>query len=71
MMNKAKMKAVMVLNGDTQEDLAEALNLPVSGVNARINGKIDWRLSEMVKIIQRYHLKDTETADIFFEQEAS
>lgn len=70
-MNKNKMKAVMALNNDSQERLAEALFLPVSGVNARINGKIDFRASEIVKIIKRYNLTNTETAEIFFDANAS
>lgn len=70
-MNTTRMKAVMVLNNDNQEKLAEALKLPVSGVNARINGKIDFRLSEMMKIIKRYGLSETQIAEIFFDREAS
>ena len=70
-MNTGKMKATMILNDDNQEKLAEALNLPISGVNARINGKIDFRASEMVKIIRRYHLTERETAEIFFDEVAS
>lgn len=70
-MNKAKIRAAMAMNDDNQEKLAEALNLPVSAISARINGKIDFRASEIVKIIKRYHLSDRETAEIFFDEIAS
>ena len=70
-MDKAKMKAKMALNEDNQEKLAEALNLSVSGVNARINGKIDFRASEIRKIIRRYKLSEKETSEIFFDGIAS
>lgn len=65
------MKAVMAKNEDTQEKLAEFLDLPVSGVNARINDRIDFRASEIAKIVRRYKLSADDTMDIFFEIEAS
>lgn len=70
-MNSNLLKSVIVRNGDTQENLAEVLNLQTSGVNARINGKIDFRASEIVKIMKRYHLTNDEAAEIFFDAVAS
>ena len=70
-MNSSEMKAAMKRNDDTQQGLAEALNLQISGVSARINGKIDFRASEIVKIIKRYDLSPEETARIFFSTNAS
>ena len=70
-MNSNLLKGVIVRNGDTQENLAEVLNLQTSGVNARINGKIDFRASEIVKIMKRYHLTNDEAAEIFFDAVAS
>lgn len=70
-MEKAAMRSVMAKNGDTQERLAEALDLCVSGLNARINGKIEFRAGEISKIVRRYKLTPDETTDIFFNQNAS
>ena len=70
-MNKSLIKSVMAKNDDTQEKLAEVLNLPVSGVCSRINGRIDFRASEISKIVKRYSLSPQETTDIFFEGSAS
>lgn len=70
-MNKAKIKAAMAMNDDNQEKLAEALGLQKSGVSARINGKIDFRASEIAKIIKRYNLTEHEAAAIFFDEVAS
>lgn len=70
-MNKAKMRAVMALHNDNQEKLAEALDLPVSGVNARINGKVDFRMSEVQVIMRRYKLSLAEAGEIFFDGIAS
>lgn len=65
-MNSREFKAVMKREDDTQEKLAEALGLQLSGVNARINGRIEFRASEICAIIKRYNLSETETANIFF-----
>ena len=64
-MNSLEMKVAMKKNKDTQEKLAEALGLQTSGLNARINGKIDFRASEICIIRDRYHLTPEETAKIF------
>ena len=65
-MNSLEMKVVMKRNQDTQEKLAEALDLPVSGVNARINGSIDFRSGEMKLIKERYNLSAEDVVTIFF-----
>ena len=70
-MNKALMKAVIAKNNDTQEALAHALNLPQSAVSNRINGKIDFRVSEITRIRKRYNLTAKETVDIFFDSAVS
>jgi plasmid maintenance system antidote protein VapI len=61
----------MAKHSDTQEKLAEALSMQVSGINARINGKIEFRASEISKIVKRYGLTPDETTEIFFTVEAS
>lgn len=66
-MNKSMMKSVIVRNNDTQEALAQALNLPQSAISNRINGKIDFRVSEIQRIRKRYKLTAQETEDIFFD----
>ena len=70
-MNKGNLRAMMVKHNDTQEKLAEYLNLPVSGVNARINGKTEFRRSEINAIRARYSLTPEETMDIFFTDDVS
>lgn len=71
MINKAIMRSVMVRHSDTQEKLAEALNLQISGLNARINGKVDFRAREIAKIRDRYNLTSDEVMEIFFDGIAS
>lgn len=70
-MNSNELKAAMKRNGDTQAKLAECLGLQTSGVNARINGGIEFRASEISKIMKRYNLSLKETNLIFFTKQAS
>jgi len=65
-MNTNELKAVMKLNDDTQEELAKALGLQVSSVSERVNGKIEFRRSEINAIRERYNLSPEETIRIFF-----
>ena len=70
-MNCNLLKATIVKNGDTQEKLAKDMGLPTSALNMRINGKIEFRRSEINKIRKRYSLSPEETILIFFEDEVS
>ena len=70
-MNSLEMKVAMKRNEDTQEKLAEALGLQISGINARINGHIDFRISEVEKIRTRYNLSDEDLLKIFFTNKVS
>lgn len=70
-MNSLEMKVAMKRNEDTQEKLAEALGLQISGVSARVNGHIDFRTSEIEKIRARYKLSDEELVKIFFTSNVS
>ena len=70
-MNSSNLKAAMAKHKDTQEALAEYLGLQTSGLNMRINGKIEFRRSEISAIRNRYQLSPEETMEIFFENEVS
>lgn len=70
-MNKPLMKSVIARNNDTQDALAKALGLPRSAVSNRMNGKVDFRVSEINRIRNRYNLTAEETVEIFFAEEVS
>ncbi len=65
-MNTAALKSVIVRNNENQARLAEILEINLSALNARINGKMDFRRSEINKIREHYHLSPEETIEIFF-----
>ena len=65
-MNSNLLKATIIKNGDTQEKLADAMGLPTSALNMRINGKIEFRRNEIIYIKRRYSLSSDEVDSIFF-----
>ena len=65
-MNTPLLKSKIVFNRDTQENLAEALGMNLGSINARINGKVEFRLTEIMAIKKRYNLTDEEVCQIFF-----
>lgn len=65
-MNMNLLRAKMALKGDFDlTPLMELLGLSRPAITARLNGSVEWRLSEIRKIIQRYDLTEEETAEIF------
>lgn len=64
-MNSIELKVAMKRNKDTLEKLAEALELQVSGVWARVNGQTEFRAKEISKIRQRYNLSAEDIVKIF------
>ena len=67
-MNSNLLKATIIKNGDTQEKLADAMGLPTSALNMRINGKIEFRRNEIIFIKRRYSLSSDEVDSIFFSE---
>ena len=67
-MNSNLLKATIIKNGDTQEKLADAMGLPTSALNMRINGKIEFRRNEIIFIKRRYGLSSDEVDSIFFNE---
>lgn len=70
-MNTTLLKSVMVQNHETQTELANAMGMVQSAINARINGKIEFRQNEIQFIRNRYHLTSEMTDLIFFNEEVS
>lgn len=68
-MNINKLKSKMVEFGDTQNDLAGAMGISLSRLNAKINNNnADFRRNEIVFISDRYNLNAEDIEDIFFAQ---
>lgn len=69
---KRKLKAVMMLHGDTATELAEALGFTPQTFSAKINKKhgAEFTASEIAKIKERYGLNANEVEEIFFAKEA-
>lgn len=70
-MDKAKLKAKMILNNDTGITLAKALGISDTTLSAKINNKAEFTRSEIEKIKLRYKLDAEEIDTIFFNQKVT
>ena len=64
-MDKAKFKSAMVLHGDTQGRLAEALEMAQETLSRKLNEQGEFSQSEIKAIKNRYHLTPDEVDAIF------
>lgn len=66
-MNKELLRSVMVLNGDTNRDLAVFLDISEQSVSNKINENgTEFKQGEIAAIRQRYGLTAEQVTDIFF-----
>ena len=66
-MNKELLRSIMVLNGDTNKDLAEYLGISVQSFSAKINeNKTEFKKKEIARICERYNLSADQIQAIFF-----
>lgn len=65
-MNKQKFVGIMYENGDNQGKLAEAMDISLSRLNAKINGSGEFSQSEIQFIKNRYDLDADKVDEIFF-----
>ena len=66
-MNKALLRSIMLLNGDTYKSLAVYLGITEQSVNAKINeNKTEFKQSEIAMIRDRYNLSADQVEAIFF-----
>lgn len=67
-MNERKLKAVMRLHGESQQDLAQYLQMSLSRLNAKINEYrgAQFRQNEIAAIQEHYGLSAEEANEIFF-----
>lgn len=72
-MNKNLLKSYMAKAGDTQADLAEAIGMSLSRLNAKINetAGAEFTQSEISFISKRYRLSGREIIACFFNQKVS
>lgn len=70
-MDKAKLKAKMILNNDTGITLAKALGISDTTLSAKINNKAEFTRSEIEKIKLRYKLDAEEIDNIFFNKKVT
>lgn len=68
-MNKNKLKAKMLLYGDTGNDLAEYLSISRTTLSCKMNNNgAEFNQGEILKIKKRYKLTGDEIDEIFFDK---
>lgn len=65
--NTALLKSIMILNSDTVQALALSLGVNRQNISAKLNGRRDFKQSEINKIIARYSLTDLQIRAVFFD----
>ena len=66
-MNKELLRSVMVLNGDTNRDLANFLDISEQSFSNKINENgTEFKQGEIAAIRQRYNLTADQVTNIFF-----
>lgn len=72
-LNSQKLKGFIVANDVSQKNLADAMGISLSRLNAKINKSsgAEFTQSEIAFIKKRYKMTDAEITDIFFNSEMS
>lgn len=65
-MNRNAFISIMTLHGDTRRTLAQAMEISTQTVGEKINGRSDFKHSEMKMIIERYNLTPAQVDQVFF-----
>lgn len=66
-MDKALLRSIMVLHGDTNKTLADYLNISERSISDKINENgTEFKQREIAAIIKRYNLTEEQVSRIFF-----
>lgn len=66
-MNKTLLRSFMILHGDTNETLADALGVTAATISDKINERgTEFKQGEIAKIKDRYSLSAEQVEAIFF-----
>lgn len=71
-MNKARLKSIMTLHGDTNRDVAEMLGISEQSFSCKINENgTEFKQGEITRIKDKYNLSPVEVDAIFFDSKVS
>ena len=71
-MDKALLRSIMVLHGDTNKTLADYLDISERSISDKINENgTEFKQGEIAAIIKRYDLSEEQVSRIFFSQKVS
>lgn len=70
-MNKLELKAELVRQGKTYDNVAETIGISLVSFNRKINDKTEFSLSELTAIKKCLNLSDKRFKEIFFDEKVS
>ncbi len=59
------LKGIIKATGDTQRQLCKQMGICIGSLNAKLNGKGEFKQGEIVFLKERYHLTDKQVEEIF------
>lgn len=65
-MNTLKLKALMMVSRETQASIAEKIGMSRMSLNLKLNGKSEFTLFELQKIVGVLEMTDSQILEIFF-----
>ena len=65
-MNKALLRSIMVLNGDTYQTLSAEMKMEKATFSRKINNQASFSKAEMQFIREKYNLNAKEFVEMFF-----
>lgn len=71
MLDVTALRAAMVENNCTVKELAAVCGLKPKAIYQRLNGRVDFRVGEIIKCSGRLHLSVEKRNQIFFAEEVS
>lgn len=71
MLNKLEFMSEATKHGDTQRTLAKKLKMAAITLCYKLNGKSQFTIAEVQKIIDLYNLTEADVGRIFFSKEVS
>ena len=67
-MNTLKLKALMMVSRETQASIAEKIGMSRMSLNLKLNGKSEFTLFELQKIVGVLEMTDSQILEIFFKR---
>jgi hypothetical protein len=63
-----ELKLKILREFDNQQNFANVIGMHITSLNQRLNGKVEWKISEVEKACNLLHIENNDIALYFFSQ---